>query len=490
MSFYKEIIKAKDENPIPLFFNNKPMFSKYNPLKDVEIFTNQFLNLQEKKCLLIGGVGTGLHIKKLEAEKNISIIFALENDKESIEFSKKHFQNIDKIIFCTLENLENTILENYIPQIHGDFAYKSLNSWILALKEYDATFDEKIIQEKVLSTLKNISRDVATQSFFGKIWHKNIFHNIKNFYEAYNSELLADNSLFHTDKTLAIIGASPNLDNTISELKENPEKYFIIATDTSFQILLQHKIIPQVVATLDGQVISSRHFLQKIPNSTILLADFCANPNIIEKFLKNKSKIAFTNTGHPLVSLFDLWLFQKNNKKSIYRVSAGNGTVLQLALDFGFSIGFTKYQLFGAEFAYTQNKPYAQGTYFDYQYNFSATKLNSTEKSFSSLMYKTQIIKNQDKITTENLKAYKDYLENYLENKKYSYNKDVFFPPKFEYKDFFHWYINALENDEKNVKKSLFPLLAWINNYKKNSDNYNEALFFTKKLLLCLLNEE
>ena len=26
-------------------------------------------------------------------------------------------------------------------------------------------------------------------------------------------------------------------------------------------------------------------------------------------------------------------------------------------------------------------------------------------------MYKTQIIKNQDKITTENLKAYKDYLE-------------------------------------------------------------------------------
>ena len=72
------------------------MFSKYNPLKDVEIFTNQFLNLQEKKCLLIGGVGTGLHIKKLEAEKNISIIFALENDKESIEFSKKHFQNIIK----------------------------------------------------------------------------------------------------------------------------------------------------------------------------------------------------------------------------------------------------------------------------------------------------------------------------------------------------------------------------------------------------------
>lgn len=490
MSFYKEIIKAKDEKPVPIFFNNKPMFSKYNSSKDVEIFTKQFLDLKEKKTLLIGGVGTGIHIKKLEAEKNISIIFALEKNNEALEFSKRFFENSEKVILCTLENFENKILENYIPQIHGDFVYKSLNSWILALKEYDSSFDEKAFQEKILSTLKIISRDVATQSYFGKIWHKNIFQNIKNFYKAFNNQLLATNSLFDTNKTLAIIGASPNLDNTISEIKDNPQKYFIIATDTSFQILLQHKIIPQVVATLDGQSISSRHFMQKIPDSTILLADFCGNPNIVEKFIKNKSKIAFTNTGHPLVALFDLWLYHINNTKSIYRVSSGNGTVLQLALDFGFSLGFSKFQLFGAEFAYTQNKPYAKGTYFDFQYNCSATKINPTENSFSSLMYKSKIIKNQEKITTENLKAYKEYLDNYLKNKNYSYNKEVSLPKKFDYRDFFHWYINSLEKDEKNVKKTLFPLLAWINNYKKNSDNNNEALFFTKKLLQCLLNEE
>ena len=80
--------------------------------------------------------------------------------------------------------------------------------------------------------------------------------------------------------------------------------------------------------------------MQKIPDSTILLADFCGNPNIVEKFIKNKTKIAFTNTGRPLVALFDLWLYHINNTKSIYRVSSGNGTVLQLALDFGFSLGF------------------------------------------------------------------------------------------------------------------------------------------------------
>ena len=133
MSFYKEIIKAKDEKPVPIFFNNKPMFSKYNSSKDVEIFTKQFLDLKEKKTLLIGGVGTGIHIKKLEAEKNISIIFALEKDNEALEFSKRFFENSEKVILCTLENFENKILENYIPQIHGDFFYKSLYSWILAL---------------------------------------------------------------------------------------------------------------------------------------------------------------------------------------------------------------------------------------------------------------------------------------------------------------------------------------------------------------------
>ena len=43
---------------------------------------------------------------------------------------------------------------------------------------------------------------------------------------------------------------------------------------------------------------------------------------IVEKFLDNNCKIALTNSGHPLSSLFDFWLFEKYKKNSIYKVSA------------------------------------------------------------------------------------------------------------------------------------------------------------------------
>ena len=44
-------------------------------------------------------------------------------------------------------------------------------------------------------------------------------------------------------------------------------------------------------------------------------------------------------------------------------------------------------------------------------------------------------------------------------------------------------------SQEKMLKNSLLPLLAWINKYKKNSDIYNEALYITKKLTSFLIGE-
>ena len=85
---------------------------------------------------------------------------------------------------------------------------------------------------------------------------------------------------------------------------------------------------------------------------------------------------------------------------------------------FAFSVGFEKYELFGADFAYTNNKSYSKGTYFDFEYNSSSEKINSTENLFTKLMYRGKTIKTNDDITTETLTAYKNYLTEYLNNKK------------------------------------------------------------------------
>ena len=105
-------------------------------------------------------------------------------------------------------------------------------------------------------------------------------------------------------------------------------------------------------------------------------------------------------------------------------------------------------------------------------------------------MYKSKTIVENSIITTENLKSYKEYLEKYLENKLFSKNFDIKLPNQFEPQFFFRWYLENLEKCEKNAKKTVLPLLAWINNCNKNSDNYNEAICFTKKVLQSYLTEE
>ena len=488
MTFYKKIDIAKDGSKIPYFFNEKPMFSQYNPARDAIRFSEDLKALEENTAIFIAGIGTAQHINIILENPKITLIFALENNEETLSQLKDFIPTSKKLIICTLNDFESNIINNYIPQLHGNFIFKPLKSWILALKEFNPEFNESNFQASILNTIKIISRDIATQSFFGKIWHKNILKNIHLFSKITKQRLFATLDDFDLQKTAAIIGASPILDEDIKILKNNREDFFIFSTDTSFQVLEQHGIKPDAVVTLDGQTISAKHFHCK-PDS-ILIADFCSNSSIVEKFLDNNCKIALTNSGHPLSSLFDFWLFEKYKKNSIYKVSAGNGTVLQLALDFAFSVGFKKYKIFGGEFAYTKNKAYCKGTYFDFLFNSSSTKISSTENNYTNLFYSNKIIIDEKLPTTENLKSYKTYLMEYLKNNQYSQNQNITKLEKFSSKDFFVWYIENLKKNAEIIKKSLLPLLAWINKCKKNSDIIKEALFITEKMLSSFNIEE
>jgi len=488
MTFYKKIDIAKDGSKIPYFFNEKPMFSQYNPERDALRFTEDLINLEKNTAIFIAGIGTAQHINLILENPKITIVFALENDKNTLNQIKDFIPNSKKLILCTINDFSNKIINNYIPQLHGNFLFKPLKSWILAFKEFNPEFNESDFQASISNIIKTISRDIATQSFFGKIWHKNILKNIYLFSKITEKKLFATIDDFDLQKTAAIIGASPILDEEIKILKNHREDFFIFSTDTSFQVLAQYGIKPDAVVTLDGQPISAKHFHCK-PDS-ILIADFCSNSSIIEKFLDINCKIALTNSGHPLSSLFDFWLFEKYKQKSIYKVSAGNGTVLQLALDFAFSAGFTKYKILGGEFAYTKHKAYCKGTYFDFIFNFSSTKITSTENSYTKLFYSNKIIVDEKLPTTENLKSYKDYLMEYLKNKQYSQNQNITKLEKFSSKAFFIWYIDKLKKNDEIIKNSLLPLLAWINKCKKNSDTIKEALFITEKMLSSFNIEE
>jgi hypothetical protein len=152
-------------------------------------------------------------------------------------------------------------------------------------------------------------------------------------------------------------------------------------------------------------------------------------------------------------------------------------------LDFAIKLGFQNIQIYGADFSYTNGKPYTKGTYLDKEFGKIQNKINSSEKKFVSLMFRTELKKiSQKKYTTEVLESYKSSMEEYLINEKATFNlkNDVYFvkntnSPKIKIENIennvnFDFFMNDLlekKNFLENEQLIFLPYIAWL---RKNTN--------------------
>lgn len=407
-TFYTDIILSKDGNKIPA--KEKISFhSKYAPEKEAEIFASQFEKKSENKFFIIIGLCGGYHIEKLHEKFPDSKIVAVENSKDDISFLSqidcvKNLRNEKNIFITDAENLKKTILENYLPAVDGNLIVKPLRS-------YENIFPENVkkYEETIKNVLKIVSADFSVQKHFGKIWQHNILENLSlsdkslSFYDFIND--------FDFSRTAAIIAAGPSLNETILELKQKREKYFIISTDTAYSSLEKNGITADVVVSVDGQMVSHSHFISRPNPKTKFVFDLCACPSVIRKITKTKNQFLFSESNHPLA----LFANHYDGKNHFIHLETGSGTVTVAATNFASICGFKKIKLFGADFSYINGLSYAKGTYLDINFRFNETLLSSAENKFVNLLYRTEIIKlSKNKFTTEILHSYKSSMEEFF----------------------------------------------------------------------------
>jgi len=470
MSNYKEKIIAKDGNLVPVFNNGQLLYSKYNTEKDTEIFF-QSIQKSENLFIVIGGIGSALHIDKLINCEWISKIIAIENDIETLTFCRKNFaiekiEKNPKVIFSTIDNLQKIILENYNPIFYGDFSFITLRSWANNNQE-----DIIKIQQIIADTLDIVGSDFSTQAQFGRLWHRNIFQNLLLAEKISHVPTLPNPKHF---EGVFIAAAGPSLDKEILKLKKTQKHWFVISTDTALSSLQKNGIIPQITITIDGQNISRRHFMHNLSNKMILVADLSSSPVVTRRALQKDVPIIFTINNHPLSQLINQ--FQVKNKDSTLTfLNTGAGTVTSAALDFANKMGFTNIWLAGCDFAYIDGKPYAKGTYFDDIFGYTQTRLNPIETSFSNLMLNNELIyEEKNKITTKRLQAYKKTFEKYLSENttKQHENKIKYFSPKKDsYKSFINWYLTNLSEKEPFIS-TIIPLAAWKMKKNKSKNDF------------------
>lgn len=417
-SLYKQIIKSKSGEDIPLFFNDRPMHSKYSPVKEAENFGAD-TNPQSQFTVILG-LGGGYHIEAFRKKHPTHKIVVIEESEIDIAYLSKincvkNLQNDKSISIISKEKTADTILNKYLPAIYGGINILCHRAW------YDNNKETADMLINLLNSLiKKISQDYSVQCHFGFIWQKNIISNLQILNQNNFEPLKIDSK-----KTAAIIAAGPSLDYTIKELIENRENYFIIATDTALSTLCKYRIKIDSVVSIDGQNISYKHFTGFVDNSTIFAFDLQSNFNAVNFAKQVSSRIIFFKSGHP----FSTFAESCCSNIPFINLDCGAGTVTIAAIDFAKEIGFTDFKVFGADFSYINNKPYAKGTYLDPLYRQNENKVFPAENLFTNLLFRTEISKEKNIIKTETLNLYKETFINWIikNDMTFSYQSHIYF---------------------------------------------------------------
>ena len=413
-SIYSQIILSKTGIEVPVFTSGKTVESRYDPERESTRLLEQ-IN-PDSHFIIVLGIAGGSLINAIFVNRPDTFILAVETNQSDIEFLKKlsvvnELSGQKRIEFCSIENLENKIIELYVPSFYGNLQVIEQRGWTLENQDYIPQ-----INSSINKAVGIVSADYSVQSHFGKLWQHNILSNITHINNACDIQKLP------VEKTALIVAAGPSLDKTIQTIKSKLDSFYIIATDTALSILTSYNIIPQCVISIDGQNISKTHFIHNSTfdfSNTLFLFDLCANSSAVNTVLNSQGKLCFFTSGHPLCEYIN-----RHFSLNLPALFSGSGTVTISAVDFAVKAGFKNIQVAGADFSYSNGKPYAKGTYLDRLYNQKSNKLSSIQKQFSALEYRTQLIADNNSYTTQILQAYKYSFEQYLKNNGFDFSKD------------------------------------------------------------------
>ena len=406
-SLYDKIIEAKTGVLIPAFKSGRTVESRYDPVRDAERIADG-INENTRFIILLGIAG-GTLINCILQKRNDIFILAVEKSSEDIDFllqidCVKELSKKKNICFCTLDKLQEKITELYIPSFFGNLEVIEQRGWTT-----ENTALLQSINQNISNALSIVSADFSVQSHFGKLWQHNILSNLFYCISACD---IKDN--FSQDKRIsAVFAAGPSLDSSLEIIKSNRTGYFVIATDTGFSVLLSNKIIPDAVISIDGQYVSCSHFIQSKSfdfSNTEFLFDLSANSSAVKKLVKQGAKVSFFKSGHPFSEYADSYLGL--NLPYLY---SGSGTVTIAAVDYAIKCGFKEINVFGADFAYINGKPYAKGTYLDKLYNSAASRYEASEQKFCALQFRTELqALGNKRYTTSILDGYRKSFEEFI----------------------------------------------------------------------------
>lgn len=241
------------------------------------------------------GTGLGTHIELIDEKISARHYLIVEDDLEIFKlslFTTKYYEIAkDSKLYFSIADDENMFLKTVHNFLEADF------------------FDNRYLKYTYLPThsnnkIKQIQNALTTQAFIFFPYKAELYkfllplEYINDGYNVINLITNLNTSLFQ-NKPALVIGAGPSFQKNIEWLKENHNRFIIIAASAVLNTLYKHNIAPDIITHLDGSIETVSHY-EKMADTDFLqntIMFFGANTRAEVRNMFSKEQIFYYEEG-------------------------------------------------------------------------------------------------------------------------------------------------------------------------------------------------
>ena len=376
-SYYLEEtkLKEKDKKIFTACINGKYIHSKYNPISEAEknISLDFFEDKKAKSSCVFYGLGLGytqeLYAKKypksslIIIEPDLFVFFLFLQSRPLDDF----FMHENLILLLGL--YPKDVLDFFESKSFFDIPIFKIQSLIDVSASWFSEFEalKKRRNEKT-----NLNKNTLKK--FGKLWLKNFLKNMEQTEGLFGINKIEN--IFASCPAL-IIAAGPGLDDTINLVKENEDKFIIIAADTAVRACHRHGLRPDFILLMDAQYWNYLHLADLDISDSILITESSVYPAVFR--LKTRAKFLCT-------SMFPLAQYIENLIGEKGKLVTG-GSVATACWDFARLLGCPEIIFAGLDLAFPDFQTHFKGSRFEEDVNAFSNRFFPSETASHLSLY-------------------------------------------------------------------------------------------------------
>jgi hypothetical protein len=365
---------AKNGSPVPVDVQEErrfPYHSLFNPEKESSRLAAEY---KSGGYLIFLGFAGAYQIEPFLERSDVTGILIIESSLSTLKafLSIKDHNRIildPRVHFLadvSVTEVEQYLVSHCFPALFGNIQVIPLRSRVLRDKAYFTS-----VFSSVKTSLSHLADDFTVQSVFGSRWFKNTIINLETAQHA--------TTILPPIRKAVITAAGPSLEDDLKKIPELRRGACLIATDTSYHVLREVGIKPDIIISIDCQHITYYHFLNGIDRDIPLVLDLASPPTIT----KLSDVPVFFTSGHPLS------LYISNNWRNFPTIDTSGGNVTHAAVSLAVSLGTRDIHLLGADFCYPQGKSYCRGTYIYPFFQQEGHRFSPSDNRFFEFVQKT-----------------------------------------------------------------------------------------------------